>query len=545
MSQRPACTRARAVLLCLCSVYLLSLTFASGALAASHTLPPHLYPAFPLSQHAGASNGGPITITSETYRLKFPNSIDYTLSARDSQSALDTATISIQFKDTPTSSDTEAHVVKISTPAKQITLHWHEDTSGEHFHYPGTPVTYSWTLQDQTNNQYSDQGVDFTTLDTRYSWQHLSQGLLNVYWYNRPATFGQALLARASSAIAQISKNLGSGPLHAIEVWVYQSDSEFHGALAPGAYEWIGGEAHPDLNEAFISAIDDQDTTLTRDLPHELTHLVLHQLVALGVGYDFPRWFDEGMAVYNQFYHEPEMAYLFLRAAQKHRLLRIDDLDSSLLSPNGNTALMAYAESWNIVAYLYKTFGLGVMTALILKMHDPQTNFAGDLTQALGEDQLHMENAWRLQLNQLPVLTPAQLAPIHPVDAHITLPVAAPSDNTAPLLTTLGAALVVLPIAGVAAFLLYRRRRQGSLAAQSAAQAMAQLPPPVSPGARLGPYSSARYIPGPFDRSDNPYGGPLATGEMPSVTPWRYEHPCEPADGWRPAPAQSQDNPQK
>ncbi len=545
MSQRPSFFL-RSILFCLCCVLLCPLTIASGALAAGSARTSFSLSRFHASRftgqalaapksHAQQSGSSPITITSETYSLHFPTSIDFTLSARDTQSAINTARLSIQFEDAASTPNAEQYAVRIDFPARVITLHYHENTAGDNFHYPGTPVQYSWALQDQANNQQTAAGGNFTTLDTRFSWQHLSQGLLNVYWYNRPADFGQTLLTRAQAGLSHDSQVLGGGLRHAISVWVYANDTDFHGALAPGSYEWIGGEAHPDLNEAFISAVDSEDTTLVRDLPHELSHLVLHQLVAQSMGDYVPKWFDEGMAVYNQFYHEPEMTFRFKQALASQSLLRIDDI-SAQFPADGNTAFLAYAQSWNLVAYMYATFGQAKMTLLIQEMDNAQNNFNTDLTQALGEDQLHLENAWRLSLHQPPVLAADQQT-LKPV-VHITLPQTMLVDNTDPLLIALGSALIVLPILAVAALLIYqRRRRQQARAAQNERQSMAppaqvaQYPPPPN-RPRQYPPPPAQYMPFAPGPSANPYEWPT-TGEIPRLAqqqpaaPWppRFEYP--------------------
>lgn len=536
MSQRPVFFL-RALLLCLCSFCLLPALFSSSTLAAGYARTSISHPqastdirqavTLPVSHSSirnSRSSSDPIAVISETYTLHFPNYIDFTLTASDAQSAINAATITIQFKDAAFSQNTEQHVVRTNSPARVITLRWHEDTSGDNFHYPGTPGQYYWALQDQANNQYIDKGSNFITLDTRFIWQHASQGLLHVYWYNRPPEFGQTLLTKAQASITHISRVLGAGLLHAINVWVYASNNDFHGALAPGAYEWIGGEAHPDLNEAFISAVDDQDDTLVRDMPHELSHLVLHQLVAQGLGDFVPRWFDEGMAVYNQFYHEPKMTFHLDQALSRHDLLRLDDI-AAQFPANGDTVDLAYAQSWNLIDYMYKTFGQAKMTSLIQKMNNSQTDFSDDLTSALGEDQLHLENQWHLQLNQPPVLTADQVTPTPKPSVHNISPQTMPVDNTAPLLITLGGALILLPILALAALLLYLRcKSQRERAVQYAWQV----------ASRPGPYMSFAY-----GMSENPYEGPVK-GEMPRIvqpepaapTPWQFEYPPSSTQGF-------------
>lgn len=397
------------------------------------------------------------------------------MTANDKDAPITLAALFITFKDTPERLS-EQHNIPISNPARSITLHWHKDTTGNNFHSPGTPVEYHWELQDSFNIQYSEAPQDFTTVDTRFSWQHLSQGLLQVNWYNRSRDFGQLVLSRANVSLAHISQVLGNGLLHPINLWIYANDIDFHGALPPNSYEWVGGEAHPYLNEAFISVRDGEDTTLIRDMPHEMTHLVFHQLIAQGP--QAPTWFDEGLAVFNQFYHEPEMKYRLDRALASHTLLRLNEISDGFPA-DGNKAYLAYAQSWNLIGYIYSTFGQAKLTLVIKKMNDPQTDFNTDLTQALGEDQLHLENQWRLHLNQPSILSLDQTTPKTKPLIQTNLPQNEAIDSTELLFIALGVLLIVLPLIGIVAVFVYqRRRRQEVLAVQAAQHVLASHPLP-------------------------------------------------------------------
>src|SRR5207245_9526468 len=99
----------------------------------------------------------------------------------DSESPITLATIYIAFKERPYAYSAP-HQVPIKNPAATLTLKWHEDTSGDNFHSPGTPVEYYWVLQDSNGREHTQFPQDFTTIDTRFSWRHLSQGLLQVNW---------------------------------------------------------------------------------------------------------------------------------------------------------------------------------------------------------------------------------------------------------------------------------------------------------------------------------------------------------------------------
>jgi hypothetical protein len=243
----------------------------------------------------------------------------------------------------------------------------------------------------------------------------------------------------------------------------------------------VGGVAFPSINAAAIVSNEPTvDDTVTRDMPHELTHLVFHQLINQGI--TPPRWLDEGLAVYNQAYHEPEMSYSLKQALAAHRLLSLSEI-SFTFPPDPNQALLAYAQSWNLVAYMYKTFGLAKMARLAKNLDNSNMNFGQDLVQSLGVSQGQLENSWRLGLNQ-PALSNADQNTPQPASGTIRVQSPNLSDGSAPFFLFAGVLLVVLPLIGVIALLAYQGRRRRVYVASQAQQIMqTTFPPPGSPSA--------------------------------------------------------------
>lgn len=412
-----------------------------------------------------ASN--PITITSQTDTIHFPKSIDFQMSARDSSATITKAIIYIQYGFTGDGIYPTQRIAKL-TPGRAITVDWPEQTTGTNFVPAGTGVTYYWLLYDSAGNSYTGQQQHFQTVDTRFPWQHLTQGLLQVNWYNRPLDFGQNVLGQASSDITHIGHLLGGGLKYPVNLWVYQTDDDFHGSLSPDTHEWVGGIAFPTLNEASIVVMDTSDATLVRDMPHELTHLVFHQLI--GVGAYPPTWFDEGLAVYNQQYHEPEMSDRLQEALNTHTLLPLNQISLDFPA-DADKAYLAYAQSWNLVGYMYSTFGQPKMARLIHQMSDQSTDFGRDLELVLGMDQDHLENRWHVYLHQPPTLPADELTPTAqptPQSSHVQVTI---TDNSSSLLIFAGIVLILLPMLGIAfIFVNQRRNSQKTLAVQAAQQ---------------------------------------------------------------------------
>ncbi len=420
----------------------------------------------PSLRHAQAlstSANDAITITSQSYIIHFPNSIIFNVTASDANSTFVDASITVNIH---SNASIELHPVAFSGSRRMLQLSYPQDISGNNFMPAGSTVSYSWHFTDKAGNIFTEPLQQFTLIDTRFTWQHLTRGLLQVNWYNRPLDFGQTILDKASGDIQSIGNLLGGGLADPINLWVYQTDVDFHGSLPPGTYEWVGGIAFPSLSEASIVVSGFFDQTLTRDMPHELTHLIFHQLIKNGEssGVYAPTWFDEGLAVYNQGYHEPDMQFRLNQALATHSLLHLIDISDGFPS-DADQAYLAYAQSWNLVGYMFKTFGQARMDALIKDMDNPQNDFGQDLTMALGLDELHLENKWRLSLNQPGILPADQLTPTPQATPKPSLQVNSSGDDRSWVLIALGGVLVVVSLGGLLALFVAtnRRRRQAVL----------------------------------------------------------------------------------
>jgi Peptidase MA superfamily len=417
----------------------------------------------------GLAYTNPITVTSRSYTVNFPKNIDLQAIANDPVSTINRASIVIDFSAV---GGQEIHPIPLSKPGNTISVSWREDTTGDHFVPPGTRVDYFWEFWDSAGNTLTDTQQQFTTIDTRFSWQHLTQGLLQVNWYDGARDFGQTVLNEASTSVQKISAKLGGGLLHPINLWVYATDQQFHDSLAPGSYEWVGGEALPTLHEASIVAISTSDDTLVRDMPHELTHLIFHQLIENGIM--APTWFDEGLAVYNQGFREGEMLARFNKALASQSLLRLSTISSGFPA-NADQAYLAYAQSWQLVDYMYNTFHQARMAQLIKLMGNPQTVFDGDLQQALGVDEDHLENQWRLRLGQPAILTANAITPTPQPTIQVKH-----SQNISTNFTTfwlligLGVLLVLISLICLVVLVIYSAKRNKAL------KVMATVPTPAN-----------------------------------------------------------------
>jgi hypothetical protein len=429
--------------------------------------------AFP-AQALAASD--PITITTQSNTISFPKGMDFYMKATDLSSTITEATITLNIE-----SGEEEHTIKISPPMRNISVHWHEKITGENFAPVGTPVSYYWTIEDSLGLVHIAQKQSFQVTDTRFTWQQVAQGNLRINWYAQPQSFGQEVLQQSSIYLKRISANLGGSLRKPINLWIYHTVEDFQSGLPPGTQEWVGGVAFPTLQQASLVIEDLDSDTLERDMPHEMTHLIFHQLVSRSMY--IPTWFDEGIAVYNQPYHEPMMTLQLKKALEKQRLLRLNEIEFQF-PEDSDKAYLAYAQSWNLVEYMYNTFGQKRMASLIKNMDDPRNSFDEDLALSIGIDQDHLENNWRLSLKQPPTLEEKPKIPtIQPIPTPV--PVKTTSDNSTPLLLILGITLIIVPLFALGGVFAYQRQGQRKTPAfkQGKAGIHPSLPPYYPPRA--------------------------------------------------------------
>jgi hypothetical protein len=219
------------------------------------------------------------------------------------------------------------------------------------------------------------------------------------------------------------------------------------------------------LHEASIVVMDTNDYTLIRDMPHELTHLIFHELIVQGI--TPPRWFDEGLAVYNQLFREPDLRARWEKALASQALLRLSQISDNFPA-NADQAYLAYAQSYYLLDYMYRTFGKARMIPLMKDINNPQTTFDQDLQQALGVDELHLENQWRLFYGQSAVLTTNNVTPTpQPVVIQVKQAQNVSTNYTTFwLLIGLGIFLVVISLVSLIVLIIFSLRHNKALKEQ-------------------------------------------------------------------------------
>ena len=135
---------------------------------------------------------------------------------------------------------------------------------------------------------------------------------------------------------------------------------------------------------------------MMRDIPHEITHLLVHEAVT-PAGYRYvPEWLDEGLATTNERLPLPEYVLVLDQARTQGQLLPLEDLCVPF-PPDPQTAFLAYAQSGSVVRFIRERYGAGGIRALLQAYANGDSCTAG-VQHALDISLSGLETAWRASL---------------------------------------------------------------------------------------------------------------------------------------------------
>jgi len=257
---------------------------------------------------------------------------------------------------------------------------------------PGVQVTYWWRVSDGEGHTLETDPQSLLYTDDRYDWHTLSSGQLSLYWYRGDEHFGRALFDKAQEALDTLGREMGVTVTRPVKVFIYGSHADLLGAIAEGAKEWTGGQAFPEVGVVVIGVSPTDLAWGQRAVAHELTHLVVHQMIDTPLG-ELPRWLDEGLAMYAEGELEPSYQRALAQAVREGHLITLRSLSSSFPT-DSKLAHLSYAQSYSLVEFILEEHGREAMSQL-LRIFAEGAYQDDALKEALGLDVEGLDAAWR------------------------------------------------------------------------------------------------------------------------------------------------------
>ncbi|MFH1633707.1 MAG: peptidase MA family metallohydrolase, partial [Chloroflexota bacterium] len=232
--------------------------------------------------------------------------------------------------------------------------------------------------------------------DNRFDWQALKTDEFLIYWHEVDSGFGQNILNAAYEGLQRIQSHVTVPQPEGVAIYVYANVMELQEILlfSGQSAAWVAGHADPDLGVIMVSLPlgPDQNLEIKRQIPHELTHVLLYQ--KLGTGYDsLPQWLNEGLASTAELFPNPDYQVLLDKAYERGSLIPISDLCYRFPMDAANFQL-SYAESTAFTRYLQQTYGKAAMEDLIQAYADG-LGCAQGTEAAVGIPLTELEADWR------------------------------------------------------------------------------------------------------------------------------------------------------
>jgi hypothetical protein len=339
----------------------------------------------PVSVQAGEK----LTILDSSVQVDFPLKINFSLSA---ESDVDIAEIRLHYTvDQMSYAEVTSEIYLEFVPATSVDTGWSWDMRKTGGLPPGSTVGYWWTIEDDKGERIETELTRVKVDDARYPWQSLTEGKVTLYWYEGDESFIRALMDTGQQTLVRLEKDTGAALEKPVNIYIYASSQDLLGAMI-FPQEWTGGVTYVRYSTIAIGIPTDSLEWGKRAMAHELTHLVIHQVVFNPYN-DLPTWLDEGIAMYAEGELESAFAALLDKAIAEDKLISVRSL-SSPFSAYAEESVLAYAQSYSIVKFLVSNYGQSKMLELLSTFRQG-SGYDQALLKVYGFDMDGLNSLWR------------------------------------------------------------------------------------------------------------------------------------------------------
>jgi len=330
-----------------------------------------------------------LAILDSSVEVDFPLKLNFSVST---QSDVNITEIRLHYTvDRMSYAQVTSEVYLEFVPATTVEADWSWDMRKTGGLPPGSSVGYWWTVEDAKGDRIETKPTKVQVDDARYSWRSLTEGKVTIYWYEGDEFFARELMSVAQQVLVRLAEDTGAVLEQPVNIYIYASAQDLLGAMI-FPQEWTGGVAYTRFSTIAIGISPDSLDWGRRAMTHELTHLVIHQVVFNPYN-DLPTWLDEGIAMYAEGALEPVLVALLDKAAAEDSLISVRSL-SSPFSAYAEESVLAYAQSYSLVEFLITNYGQSKMLELLSTFRQG-SGYDEALQKVYGFDMDGLDSLWR------------------------------------------------------------------------------------------------------------------------------------------------------
>jgi hypothetical protein len=241
------------------------------------------------------------------------------------------------------------------------------------------------------------------------NYQKKDLGWLQLYYLPGLHERVQSIVQQADDVKAKLGDELGQAVLDHVEVRVTRTPEEM-AQLAPLGLpppSYAAGVAYPAIHLVLLtlqSPTPGEAPDLDEVFRHELAHIALDDAT---LGHHVPRWFNEGLAIYESGERGWARIKTLGDASLSKTLLPLSELDQGFPQDHFEVNI-AYAQSADFVRFLMRKADHERFSAMIERVRKGQA-FDSAAADAYGSDLRKLEYQWREDLSRRFTIWPALL----------------------------------------------------------------------------------------------------------------------------------------
>jgi hypothetical protein len=336
-----------------------------------------------------------IEVRQQTHAISFGQIITFSLQAT-APAPFERATLVVHLEGRTQPIIEEADI----SPVTDLSIAHHLDVEA-HQIPPFAAITYHWELEDQLGNRLVTDEEHFRYEDTSlaWEWQTEQRDYLTVHYDGHDLTAALAALDVAEDAITRAERLLGVVPPDEVHIYIYPEPTQLTSSLRVhnlSIQDWVAAYALPPQSVVLVSASagPELQVELGRDLPHELTHLLIYNGASPNAA-SVPGWFNEGLAIMASAEPDPRLGAALDEATLADRLLPLESLCvNTFAALPASDAALAYAQSESLMRYIHNLYGTAGVRNLMAAYADGAACDAG-VQRALGLSFDALESDWK------------------------------------------------------------------------------------------------------------------------------------------------------
>jgi hypothetical protein len=189
-----------------------------------------------------------------------------------------------------------------------------------------------------------------------------------VHWYGDAEQQARRFGELTAGGVDRAEQLLGTQLAGPVDVFVYDSQEEFFGALGPGAREWTGAATYPEIRTIFMWLGGGSEAYLERAMVHEVTHVVFQDATD-NPFHEPATWINEGIAVWSETQDAGDERSIVEDAARAGGLFSFDAIAERF--PIGDRAAsLSYAQGTTMVDTIIDRYGPKAMSRLTAAYRD-------------------------------------------------------------------------------------------------------------------------------------------------------------------------------